>query len=102
MLAEGQREGDLELLELDVKAGTVKLAYAGTIMVVGFSDQKSSTATAENHASAIPANAPPAASSQPLSAEEQAILMEVMREQNKDNPEFPPLPPTILTSADEP
>ena len=102
MLAEGERDGELELLELDIRAGKMKLSYGGTFMEVCFADQKSPTATPENQiapaAPAVPANQ----TSQPLSAEQQAILIEVMREQNKDNSEFPPLPPTIFRSADEP
>jgi hypothetical protein len=32
-----------------------------------------------------------------MTPEEQIIMMEVERERNKNNPDFPPLPPTELT-----
>jgi hypothetical protein len=38
MLAEGQRDGDIEVLEIDEKAGTVKVNDFGTIMTLNFSD----------------------------------------------------------------
>jgi hypothetical protein len=44
----------------------------------------------------VTANAPSPAPPQ-LTPEEQIILMEVERERNKNNPNYPPLPPTELT-----
>jgi hypothetical protein len=38
----------------------------------------------------------------PMTPEEQAILMEVERERNANNPSFPPLPPTPLTPGQTP
>jgi len=34
-----------------------------------------------------------------LTPEEQIVLMEIERERNKNNPNYPPLPPTELTPA---
>ena len=39
----------------------------------------------------------PSAPVQTMTPEEQIIMMEVERERNKNNPDFPPLPPTELT-----
>jgi hypothetical protein len=36
MLMEGQREGDIEILEIDEKAGTVRVNNSGTEMTIGF------------------------------------------------------------------
>jgi hypothetical protein len=38
ILAEGQREGDLTVLEIDEKAGTVKVNNAGTIATLSFAE----------------------------------------------------------------
>jgi hypothetical protein len=38
MLAEGQRDGDLEVLEIDEKAGTVKVNELGTVRTLNFQD----------------------------------------------------------------
>jgi hypothetical protein len=38
-----------------------------------------------------------AAAAPQISMEEQAMLMELNREAHKDDPTYPPLPPTILT-----
>src|SRR5262249_7303536 len=35
-LTEGQREGDIEILEIDEKAGTVRVKNSGTEMTIGF------------------------------------------------------------------
>jgi len=109
ILAEGQREGGVELLAIDIKAGTVKLAYAGKNIVVAFDGQSASSPLSSIPAgNTLPATPPkpparlPTTDYHPVSAEEQVIIMEVLREQNKDNPEFPPLPPTPLTPGSEP
>ncbi len=39
MLAEGQRDGDLEILQVDEKAGTVALKNAGVSFTLGFSKE---------------------------------------------------------------
>src|SRR5436190_7649458 len=36
ILAEGQREGDIEVVEIDAKAGSIKVNYAGTTVPLNF------------------------------------------------------------------
>lgn len=60
ILAVGEREGDLEVLEIDEAVGTVKVSNAGTIQVLSFADNgvKQSTTSPPNLAglSLTPAN----------------------------------------------
>ena len=182
VLTEGQRDGESEVLEIDVKGGNVKLNDYGTVMTLniekdgpklastpvpggvpppggfnpaggapgafnpggtaipnklglpsrslrttpaGGSPMGASAIPAPNYGAAGPVGGPtanlaagntPATSLNvapgvptqpgstrnwppevPMSAEEQTILMEVYREQNKNNPDLPPLPTTALT-----
>ncbi len=46
ILAEGQRDGDVEVLEIDDKAGIVKVNNSGTIMNLNFEDNGIKTAAA--------------------------------------------------------
>src|SRR5262249_48831026 len=52
MLTEGQREGDIEILEIDEKAGTVRLNNSGTEMTIGF--DKDATKVAKSPPAAQP------------------------------------------------
>lgn len=45
VLAEGQREGDVEVLKIDEKAGTVQLRLAGKEMTINFDDNGVKTAS---------------------------------------------------------
>jgi len=155
--AEGERNGEIEVLEIDEVAGVVKFNNHGTIEPKNMKDDVAkatvvappptgapqlgvppptipglprptaavnpaspggSTVTTfgggaeriptrtlrtSNADGAMPgsfgagqtAQANPA--SRPLSHEEQIAIMELQREHNKNNPKFPPLPPTLLT-----
>ncbi len=150
-LTEGQREGKIEVLEIDIKAGIVKVNNYGVTNTLSFKDDgaklpatpftappvggipspaasvpspapsqpytfTSTTTTIGTSAGAtpgvktipsrqlrLPASVQPqgaaAATQQPtqqLSKEEQEVLIEVERELNKDNPAYPPPPPTSL------
>ena len=52
MLTEGQREGDIEILEINENAGTVRLKNSGTEMTIGF--DKDATKMAKTPPSAQP------------------------------------------------
>ena len=154
-LTEGQREGKVEVLEIDVKAGTVKVNNYGVTNTLSFKDDSakppaasfaappaggippptasipapaspqpyafaSTTTTIGTGAGAAPGATPgvktipsrqlrlPASvqaqtaaqgaqqPTQQLSKEEQEVLIEVERELHKDNPAYPPPPPTSL------
>jgi hypothetical protein len=53
ILAEGQREGDIELLEIDEKAGSVKLNYGGTTVPLNF-EKNGPKLTASSPGTALP------------------------------------------------
>jgi hypothetical protein len=169
ILTIGQREGDIEVIDIDEKAGSVKVNNAGTVLTLTFEkDGAKLPATPPPPApgvpvpGAIPALPNPAipAGTQPggsgftlptrairtvptpgvvnptggsygagltpgtsvpslptyttaqsqaqiaqqasaqqsaASPEQQVLMMELQREANKNNPKFPPLPPTALT-----
>lgn len=117
ILAVGQRQGAIEILEINERAGTVKVNNEGNISVMTFEEVKLPGATpaqtipsplpgigAGPHFSGFP---PPAmagvsANTRVPSAEEQVILMEAQREVNRSNPQSPPLPPTPLTPLLQP
>jgi hypothetical protein len=54
VLAEGQREGDIEVLEIDAKGGTVKVNDFGTIATLDFEHNGIKTVTAPPVAGAAP------------------------------------------------
>jgi hypothetical protein len=180
MLTVGQRDGEIEVMDIDIPAGSVKVNNAGTIatltlekdgaklpaspapalptavpgqpgmvppplaagkpfvpgavnpaganpgftlpsriprlpgapgsapMSAGFSSYNGSAAASQgsgNPALTFPGYGTPSTTTptQPatpqITPEEQAIMMEVMREKNRGNPNFPPLPPTPLNSG---
>ena len=161
ILTEGQREGDVEVLQIDEKTGSVKVNNSGTVMVLTFEKDgaklPATTQPGTPGAIAIPTalpattnpfaptatnpvalpnrkprythpplpgvaaatatpNAPvggvpsptgvtpgqtaTAANGQDLTAEEQAIVMELQRQANPDNAAL--IPPTPLTPAANP
>jgi hypothetical protein len=155
MLAEGQRQGDVEVMTIDKIARIVKMSYAGTVMTLDFTNNAAKVAAGApppGGAPGVPGQAPPpgiaipgrgatahsgfrqpgaadnerrpirtggglgmarppmgmgvgqmqtgmAAQEPPalITRDQQEVLMEAMREQQRDNPEMPPLPPTSLT-----
>ncbi len=172
ILTIGQRDGDIEVLDIDEKAGSVKVRYAGTESTLTFDKngpkiaatplpaapaipvpagaipppmaipapagssptpfpsfgaptpgvtrplrmptQGAAMTPGYSYAGAVPAagisaggvtlpgfGAAPSTISQTsapnITPEEQTIVMEVLREKNKNNPNFPPFPPTSLT-----
>jgi hypothetical protein len=117
ILAVGQRQGGIEILEINEKAGTVKVNNDGNISVMTFDEVKLPNASpaqsipgpmtgsgAGPHFSGFP---PPtmagvSANARVPSAEEQVILMEAQREAGRNNPQSPPLPPTPLTPLLQP
>ena len=172
ILAEGQREGDIEVLEIDEKAGSVKVKNGTALVLLTFEKdgpklpstplpaalpqpgvplpaaggipapvnpanpaathaagagftlpqrnlrtpvQGTANPTAATGYGAVPglptfnntaqaqlAAQQQAAAQQPaMSPEQQMLMMEVQREANKNNPKFPPLPPTALTPGPE-
>lgn len=142
----GQREGDVEVLEMDAYAGVVKLKNQGNLISLNLKDNAARPAAGP--ALTLPAAAPaagmlppptqpqlparpsvgatpsttPVGGGSPLPTravrsapmtkaqeaedrnfrETQVALMEVEREINKDNPKYPPLPPTAATPAPAP
>lgn len=56
ILSEGQREGGIEMLEINEKAGTIRVNNSGTEMTIGF--DKDAAKTAGTSTKAAPANAP--------------------------------------------
>jgi len=106
ILAQGERAGGIEVLEIDENAATIKFNNNGTVMVLGLNKdapKPSAISTPVVNTTApiqppSPVQAP--AESTSLSPEEQIILMEVEREKNKAAVQkglLPPLPPTPLT-----
>lgn len=125
----GQREGDVEVMEMDAYAGTVKLKNMGAIVSLNLKDNASKPtagpalpAPVQPAAPGLPAPVRPAVptpsgasvttvgasgtalptrsirqnQSAPMTAEHQAVLMEVERERTKDlvkQGKYPPLPP---------
>jgi hypothetical protein len=156
-LAEGERHGEIEVLQIDENAGVVKFNNHGTeeplnmkehvakataappaampqpglptplpgiprptaavnpspsgpsvVTTFGGSssraipttrDLRTPTAAGEGAPVGFDSGQTPqsAPTTRPLSREEQIIMMEVLREQHRDNPKFPPMPPTALT-----
>jgi hypothetical protein len=113
ILAMGQRQGAIEILEINEKAGTIKVSNDGNISVITFDEIKlPGAAPAQTIPGPLPGNGvgrhfsgfpPPgmaagmSANARVPSAEEQVILMEAQREASRNNPQSPPLPPTSLT-----
>jgi hypothetical protein len=121
MLAEGERKGDLEVLKIDEKAGTVEVTWAGTAIPLNFKDNAVKAAAVTPPS---PATLPmPEATLTPMGfyetlwqlgilpersigsfrmggGRDRKLPMEVQA-QNQHNPTFPPIPPTSLTSAIE-
>ncbi len=141
----GQREGDVEVLEMDAYAGTVKLRNQGNTISLNLKDNASkptagpalpapagpaaaglpppqlppppaSVSAAPQPARGLPTrqlrapSVPGAASASPvppvkngptpetiMSSEEQTAVIETLRATYKDDPNYPPLPPTVLT-----
>jgi hypothetical protein len=160
MLSDGQRDGQIEVIQIDTAAKTVKVNNYGTEMLLSFdSNGAKSTAPVAGAAPMIPGSIPSPAgfksspgfpartlrvpgpqggnpfinpTSNPgvstgapavpmasgggfnpasqfqvaepeknYSPEEQIILMEAARQQAKNNKNFPPLPPTVMTSPED-
>ena len=99
-MIEGERQGEIELLKIDPKAGAITVNNHGTLEVKTIEKDGAQPPT-------IPLIAPSPGlqqprrlpTTQPMTPEEQIILMEVQREVNKtkDPSATPPLPPTPLT-----
>jgi hypothetical protein len=102
-LTVGERDGDLELLEIREKSGSVRVRYAGEEVPISFGplDNVVRPAAASGNAAPIPAPPQPTVMESPMTPEEQVILMELEREKNKRNPNAPPIPPTELTSPED-
>lgn len=88
----GEREGDLEVLEINEKAGTVVVNYAGNTIKLGFEPEKPNSAvTPASVASPITATAEPAPPPLPgaspavalRSPEESVLLYEANRARNE-------------------
>lgn len=60
MLAEGQRDGDIEVLEIDAKLNTVKVNNSGQIMTLNFDDNGVKLSSTLPAGAAVPGMAPPA------------------------------------------
>lgn len=109
ILAEGQREGPLQVLEVDEKAGAVKISLSGAVTTLTFAlnGPKTPAPPAQSGPPAGPAPRLPVHTSAPapapkaaaMSVEEQTVLLELQREATKNDPNAPPLPPTALTPA---
>jgi hypothetical protein len=147
ILSEGQRQGSLEVQEINEKSRTVRISNEGVVSVITFEVTKPQNMPAGAGAGFAGGNPqlhpinfvqpPPALPSpnggyannngnagnqannnldttasttmptrtlrtEPLSREEQTILMEIERERTKpqvENGEMPPLPPTEITEA---
>jgi len=117
ILATGQRQGAIEILEINEKAGTVKVNNDGNISVITFDEIKLPNAapaqtipgpmTGSVAGPHFPGFPPPvmqgvSANARVPSAEEQIVLMEAQREASRNNPQSPPLPPTPLTPLVQP
>jgi len=106
ILAEGERSGAIEVLEIDEKAGTIKFNNNGSVVTLALDKDgpKPPALSALGANTTVPIQpAPPTqatSTSSRLSPEEQIILMEVEREKSKGAIQkglLPPLPPTPLT-----
>lgn len=118
ILSEGSPASEgVQVLEIDVAAGTVKIVNNGTIQILDIKTDAPKSTGAPVSAPGVPvpllttSNSKGAANrsssevarleaTQAPSVEEQTILMEVWRMQNADRVaagEMPPLPPTDLT-----
>ena len=137
----GQREGEVEVLEMNTTAGTVTIKNQGNLLTLNLKDNSSKPAAGPALAAPPVAGAAlpppqlpppaqvlppaPAARSLPnrqlrtnpntaltspapavrngptpetmMSSEEQTILIEALRMKHKDDPNYPPLPPTEFT-----
>jgi len=117
ILAVGQRQGDIEILEINEKAGTVKVNNDGNISVMTFDEVKlprvapaqtipgpflGSGAGPRFSGFPPPVMAGMSANARVPSPEEQVVLMEAQREASRNNPQSPPLPPTPLTPLVQP
>jgi hypothetical protein len=157
VLTEGERQGEIEVLEIDENAGVVKFNNHGTVEPKNMKDHVAKAPAAPPVAMPQPGVPPPAIpalprptaavnpaqpanssvatfggssdritptrtlrttsaslgsapfgaygagqttpasqSGRPLTPDEQVVMLEAMREANKDNPRFPPIPPTAL------
>jgi hypothetical protein len=156
ILGEGQREGNIEVLAIDERAGSVKVNNSGTVMTLTFekdgpklsntapppgvpsalhapTNMASPAVVAPSYASPLPgavdpkrrglpmrnlrlpansgasdaalpptgapAGSVPAQGAADLTPEEQTILLELQRQANQQNPNFPPLPQTAITTG---
>lgn len=61
MLAEGQRDGDIEVLEIDEKKGTVKVNNSDTIVTLNFDDNGIKLSSTLPAGAPVPGMAPPPA-----------------------------------------
>ena len=83
----GERDGELEILEINEKSRTVVIAYSGRTLTVGFDPEKpSSTPSTINptHVSAVPESSPPplplpSAARAAEGREERALMHEATR-----------------------
>ncbi len=108
ILAEGQREGPIEILQIDENNGRVQLKNSGTPMTLSFEkDGRTLPATpaptpaAAQAVSSDPSHpSRPSQAQPPLNAIEQAILIEAQRQFDSGNPNSNPsaqlLPPMPL------
>lgn len=87
-LRSGERDGDLEVLEINEKSGTVVVAYTGRMLTLGFEPEKASSAAAPipnpTLASAVQESAPPplpgaSVAVTPQEREERALMQEATR-----------------------
>lgn len=65
ILAEGQREGDVEVLEIDEQAGTVRVNTGGTTLTIDFKNNGAKQPTATAEAPAPEPHTAPTAAPQP-------------------------------------
>ena len=102
VLSIGEREADLEMLEIRRESRMVRVRYASEEMTLSFEPSAAST----KPVAAQPNSPPPGPSvmtapESQFTAEQQVILMEIERQRNKGNPNAAPLPPTELTSPED-
>lgn len=82
----GERDGDLEVLEINEKSGTVVVAYTGRMLTLGFEPEKASSAPPPNPTllSALQESAPPSLPGASIAMtaqdrEERALMHEATR-----------------------
>lgn len=97
LLREGQREGNLEVLRIDDNAAFVILEFSGATLTLTF-EKDGPKEPISPAPTPLPNPARPAPVAQ-FSVEQQEVFLELQREQNQRNPQFPPLPPPSLTPA---